>query len=899
MFHIHFRKSLAASHTFFALVFATICSSCVALPMLWIDYAGESARSGFVDNQGSLARFSTPGGLDIDSSGNVYVADTHNHAIRKVAPDGSVITIAGHPSRPNLVDGSRGIAGFSYPTDVALAPDGSLYVLDGSQIRHVSVSGDVETFAGKPGGQSIEINQTRWALDVDFGTVYAIDVDSQGNVYAARSEHVLKIQPNGITTTFLSSYTDGADSPLGTPSDIVIGDNDTLYTISSNNYLKVVPASGSASELALQSGIGDFTRMTLTSSNRLVTYSHSLEAMVEISLNGSYSVRQQMLPSQPESYVPYQTPQGFTSTSDGVVIFSDSGSHSLQKLLPENTTEVLAGIGFTRGGDGNRQEAGFLEPDSLVSNGANELFFVDQDTIRKVNLSTGEFTTVWNSWTDPIELETTIGFPFIAADTSGNVYLPRYPRRAISKIDANGQLTTLAGAADQFGHADGLGNQARFGSIRGITQDAEGNLYVLQTQPIMCIRKISPEGLVSTLTVVEAGTSNPASFFALGDIAYHPDGSLLVTDGNKLRKVSPTGEVALITDGEQGSPNIYRPRSLKVAPDGTAYLICEGPVIRRVTMDGNVEEVALGPAFGNPEALQEVSLAFDAEGRLFALADHTLLTGFPLFDESKLSNLSVLKKVNASPDSLTMGFVLEGTGTKRVLARAVGPSLQDHGVTSGYLADPSLEFHQSGTLVDQNNDWVNEDDLVNASQDLGAFSLRAESKDSAILPSLGPGAFTVTVSALDATGGLALAEVYDASVGALPRLTNLSTLSSVGGEHGTLTVGFVIAGNDAKTVVVRGAGPSLTQFGLSESSVLANPRVRLFSNQEQIAENDDWAGDPLLAAAFAHVGAFGYSSMDSRDAALLLHLDPGVYTVQVDSPDDGSGTAIAEIYEIK
>ena len=131
------------------------------------------------------------------------------------------------------------------------------------------------------------------------------------------------------------------------------------------------------------------------------------------------------------------------------------------------------------------------------------------------------------------------------------------------------------------------------------------------------------------------------------------------------------------------------------------------------------------------------------------------------------------------------------------------------------------------------------------------------------------------------------------------RLTNLSTLTSVGPDDGRLIVGFVITGDAAKTVLVRGVGPSLTQFGLPANTVLRDPRIRLFKGSTFLAENDNWEGAPLLTAAFNAVGAFSLLDTATKDATLLLRLDPGAYSVHLESVNGHTGSAIAEVYEVK
>ncbi len=127
------------------------------------------------------------------------------------------------------------------------------------------------------------------------------------------------------------------------------------------------------------------------------------------------------------------------------------------------------------------------------------------------------------------------------------------------------------------------------------------------------------------------------------------------------------------------------------------------------------------------------------------------------------------------------------------------------------------------------------------------------------------------------------------------RLVNLSSRARAGAGDGTLIAGFVIGGLEPQTVIVRAIGPALRAFGVGDA--VANPRLRLYRDAAIVAENDEWSSGPdaaALAAGFAHVGAFALPT-GSADAALLVTLPPGAYTLQVSSAA-GDGDALAEIY---
>ncbi len=262
---------------------------------------------------------------------------------------------------------------------------------------------------------------------------------------------------------------------------------------------------------------------------------------------------------------------------------------------------------------------------------------------------------------------------------------------------------------------------------------------------------------------------------------------------------------------------------------------------------------------------------------------------------SSISNLSVRSTAGDGDRTLIVGLVIAGQGTKQTLLRGVGPSLGQFGV-NGALLNPHLRLFREGNLTIQNDDWGGDSGLVTAFSRVGAFPLSATSRDSALLVELASGAYTAQIAS-DGSPGVVLLEAYDADLGgAGTRFLNLSARNFVGVGDNILIVGFVISGNSPKTVLIRAAGPSLAQFGVG--NVIANPRLQVFRDSAVLAENDDWGGGSGLSAAFLQAGAFSFP-VGSRDAALLLQLQPGSYTAQVSGVNNSTGVGLVELYEIQ
>lgn len=271
-------------------------------------------------------------------------------------------------------------------------------------------------------------------------------------------------------------------------------------------------------------------------------------------------------------------------------------------------------------------------------------------------------------------------------------------------------------------------------------------------------------------------------------------------------------------------------------------------------------------------------------------------------DEPCIANISTRAWVGSGDSLLISGFVIQGSASKQVLVRAVGPTLANYGVT-GTLADPQLRvLSQNGTELAGNNDWgtfADQPALAQAASAVGAFGLGAGSKDAALLITLEPGLYTAQISGVGASTGIALVEVYDVSGGAASKLINISSRGYVGSGANVAIPGFVVSGSGSRTLLIRGIGPRLANYGVS--NVLADPNITLVgANQTVLAQNDNWGAvaDPAaLAAAMASVGAFSLTA-GSADAAMLVTVPPGMYTVVVAGANNSTGNALVEVYEL-
>ncbi len=268
------------------------------------------------------------------------------------------------------------------------------------------------------------------------------------------------------------------------------------------------------------------------------------------------------------------------------------------------------------------------------------------------------------------------------------------------------------------------------------------------------------------------------------------------------------------------------------------------------------------------------------------ISTNATLTVIPLGPTARLSNLSV-RTTMATGQTLIVGMVVSG-GPRNVLVRAVGPALAAFGLSTA-MTDPRLELYNGSTQVFANEDWPA--NLADTFASVGAFGLPNGGRDAAFVQSI-DGARSIFARG---TGpGVVLVEAYDTGSGNTPRMVNVSARNQVGTGDDILIAGFNIAGTGTKQLLIRAVGPKLGTFGVS--GFLVDPKLEVYSaSGNKLTENDNWT--PTLSSTFSAVGAFALDS-NSRDAALLMTLTPGSYTVQVRGADGGTGEALIEIYEV-
>ena len=300
------------------------------------------STSGFANGAGTAARFDFPYGVAVDASGNVYVADTDNHKIRKISPTGEVTTFAG--SSNGFANGTGTAAQFSFPAGIVIDDSGTLYVADynNHKIRKISTNGVVTTLAGSTAGFA-----NGSGAIAQFNRPYSVAVDNSGTVYVAdfNNHKIRKITPTGVVTTLAGSTIGFADglgnaAQFNYPIGVAVDSQDNVYVADyeNNRIRKISPA-----------GI-------------VTTFAGSSNGFA----NGTGTAAQ------------FSFPACIVIDGSGIMYVADYNNHKIRKITPTGVVTTLAGgtIGFA---DGITSTAKFDFPTGVAIDALGNVYIADQD----------------------------------------------------------------------------------------------------------------------------------------------------------------------------------------------------------------------------------------------------------------------------------------------------------------------------------------------------------------------------------------------------------------------------------------------------------------------------------------------------------------------------------------
>ena len=522
-------------------------------------FAGLAGSPGSADGTGTAARFNRPLGLAVDASGNVYVADSLNNTIRMISSAGTVTTLAGVAGMQGSADGPAATATFFQPGSVTVDASGNVFVADtgNSTVRRIAAA-TVSTLAGTPGVSGAADGS---GANASFSQPAGIASDAAGTLYVADTGNstVRRVTPAGVVTTLAgtagvlgSANGTGAAAQFSAPHDLSVDASGTLFVADSgNDMVRKLTAAGAVTSFAGAAavrGSSDQTGAAASFSSPLGiatdvmgnTYvaDYQNQTIRKMAPNGAVTT----LAGSPGlsgsadgtgSAARFTYPYAVAVDSAGTVYVADTFNYLIRAITPTGAVTTLAGsAGMSGTADGTGAAARFNAPEGIAVDTAGNLYVADGTTIRKITTPGGVVTTLAGTPGVPGSMDG-IGAAALfyspqglATDRNGNVFVADYGASTIRRVTAAGVVTTLAGTPFTYGSADGTGAAAQFFGPGGIAVDLTGNVYVADAGN-HTIRKMDPARVVTTVVGV-AGAQGvapgplPASLNAPGGVAMLP-----------------------------------------------------------------------------------------------------------------------------------------------------------------------------------------------------------------------------------------------------------------------------------------------------------------------------------------------------------------------------------------
>ena len=529
--------------------------------------------SGAVDGAAASASFNQPFALTQDSAGIIYVADSGNNTIRRIAADGTVSTLAGLAGSSGATDGSGSAARFDSPTGIAIGPDGDLYVAERNShlIRRVTTAGVVTTYAGSTVGYLDGA-----PLTAKFNSPWGVAVAANGDVLVADTSNnrIRRIVRNGNVAgpvqTLAGNGTATAASPDGTGTTAVIGNprgivlrgntltvRDTFGLLRQIDLTSAVVTTLSGSR-TLGEGYADGTVATARirdlgvgvtgAANGGFTIGDDLALRVVSAAGAIRTIATSRAQSTPTgvgvlAQVPFllavNRTESLTVDPAGNVVVADEDGQTVRRISPAGVVTLAAGLvgSFEGMVDGVGSEAQFSDVGSAIaSDSSGVLYVADSSSLRRIGTDNVTTLLAGARATFPPDGSPTFGAVNgngtaalfnrifgLAAAPGGIVYAGDAGNNAVRRIDSAGNVTTYAGVMGQGARIDGPIATARFLGPRDLALGPDGSLYVNDGGTI---RKITPDGSSVSTVVAAGGLVDHFAIDSAGTIYYEDQGGL-------------------------------------------------------------------------------------------------------------------------------------------------------------------------------------------------------------------------------------------------------------------------------------------------------------------------------------------------------------------------------------
>jgi NHL repeat len=471
--------------------------------------AGQPGGMGYADGPAAQARFWGPIALTFDGAGNLYVADYN--ALRMIAPNGMVSTVAGSPRTCGSSPGTGATAIFCYPYSLTVDGSGNVDAGDNAGV----------VWQITPAGAASVLSQS---FVCPFGMTTAA-----GSLFVSdQCAGTITRISNGASSLYASVGVD----PLGLSTDGL----QNLYVANDTVVQQVTPSPVAVSSIAGSPNVPG----SADGAGAQASFGCLRDPWTDYGLSR------------------FNGASGIATTPAQLSYVSDFCNNTIRAVTALGDARTLAGNPGTVGvSDGTGLAARFWGPAGMALDAAGNVFVADYNNalIRKVTpggvVSTYAGAVPHYGSADGTGAAASFRYPRgIAADAAGNLYVAD-GNHTIRKITLAGVVTTLAGAPGVIGSADGTGSAARFCIPSGTAMDAAGNLYVAD-RCNYAVRVVTPAGVVSTLAGLagvagqQDGTGASSRFSRPTGVALDSAANVYVADGSRVRMITPAGAVTTI-----------------------------------------------------------------------------------------------------------------------------------------------------------------------------------------------------------------------------------------------------------------------------------------------------------------------------------------------------------------
>ncbi len=586
-----------------------------------------NGKAGYSGDSGAAteAQLNLPQGVAVDGSGTLYIADTGNNAVRRVTPDGVIVTLVGATAKSVQLNAPQGVA-----IDAA----GNLYVSDtkNSVIRQVTSAGAITTVAGN--GTRGFSGDGGAATSAQLNLPAGIAVDAAGRLYIADSGNsvVRRVTAGGSIATVAGTggvsgyFGDGQKATiaqLNAPSSVAFDTAGNLYLCDSgNNTIRRVGLDGTIATVAGNGTVGFSGDGGAATSAQLWSpwgVATDLNGDVLIADYYNYRVRR-IAPDGTISTLagngaggyhgdggPATSSQLFQPMAVAVdtarnYYIADTFGNSVRKVTPDGTITTLAGAAGVRGyaGDGGPAATALLNrPRGVLADSSGNIYISDSDNerVREITASTGNIATVAGTGTagysgnGALAIDGQVTSPCgLALDSTLDLFIADFGNNVIREITVNNSYIVFAAGVYNPGYyGDGAGaTSAYLNSPSSVAMDSAGNTYIADSYN-NAIRKVDTAGIITTVAgngtagyTGDGGPATSAQLFQPWGVAVDASGNLFIGDtgNNAIREVSASGTIATVAGGHGAG----------YSGDGSAALSAQlnGPAGVAVDSAGNV-----------------------------------------------------------------------------------------------------------------------------------------------------------------------------------------------------------------------------------------------------------------------------------------------------------------------